>query len=58
MHKNLSKKELLINKFTQVRNRTNLLAERLTYEDMNIQTAQFVSPTKWHLAHTTWFFEK
>ena len=43
MHKNFSKKELLINKFTQVRNRTNLLAERLTYEDMNIQTAQFVS---------------
>ncbi len=58
MHKNLSKKELLINKFTQVRNRTNLLVEKLTHEDMNIQTAQFVSPTKWHLAHTTWFFEK
>ena len=38
MHKNFSKKDLLINKFTQVRNRTNLLAERLTYEDMNIQT--------------------
>ena len=58
MHKNLSKKEILINKFMEVRKRTNFLAEKLSVEDMNIQSAVFVSPTKWHLAHTTWFFEQ
>ena len=27
-------------------------------EDMVIQTEDFVSPVKWHLGHTTWFFEQ
>ncbi len=30
----------------------------LTAEDMQVQVAEHVSPTKWHLAHTCWFFER
>jgi len=34
------------------------LAEPLIPEDFSVQPAVFVSPLKWHLAHTTWFWEQ
>lgn len=43
--------------FTETRDRTEALAAVLEVEDQVVQTAPFVSPTKWHRAHTTWFFE-
>jgi ergothioneine biosynthesis protein EgtB len=33
------------------------LCESLCIEDYGLQAADFASPPKWHLAHTTWFFE-
>lgn len=39
------------------RQRTQLLVSGLSAEDMTVQTMPDVSPTKWHLAHTTWFWE-
>jgi ergothioneine biosynthesis protein EgtB len=41
-----------------VRARTLALAQPLSAEDMQLQAEDFVSPGKWHLAHTTWFFEE
>src|SRR6266404_419187 len=45
-------------KYQQVRNFTRFLCDPLQPEDYVIQTMDDVSPTKWHLAHTTWFFEQ
>ncbi len=39
------------------RRRTLDLAAPLTAEDMVVQPSDDASPTKWHLAHVTWFFE-
>jgi ergothioneine biosynthesis protein EgtB len=44
--------------FSSVRNASVALAGRLEPEDCVVQTIPEVSPTKWHLAHVTWFFEK
>ncbi len=44
-------------RFGRVRRRSQKLAEPLPIEDQVVQTMPEVSPTKWHLAHTTWFFE-
>jgi ergothioneine biosynthesis protein EgtB len=40
-----------------VRCQTMRLCEPLTPEDMMVQSCPEASPAKWHLAHTTWFFE-
>lgn len=47
----------LIGRFEAVRTRTVDLVSSLSPEDQQIQGPDFASPTKWHLAHTTWFFE-
>ncbi len=44
--------------YTEVRLATVALCHYLEPEDYVIQSMPDVSPTKWHLAHTTWFFEQ
>lgn len=50
-------REALLRDFRTVRRTTEALCDPLEREDMVVQTMPDVSPTKWHLAHTTWFFE-
>jgi ergothioneine biosynthesis protein EgtB len=43
--------------YGRVRGMTERLASVLSAEDQTVQTMPDVSPTKWHRAHVTWFFE-
>lgn len=47
----------LLSRYMKVREFSQVLAKPLSAEDCAIQTMPDVSPTRWHLAHTTWFFE-
>ena len=52
-----SRSEHLIERYRAVRNFTARLCRDLAPEDFVVQSMPDVSPTKWHLAHTSWFFE-
>ncbi len=54
----LGSRSELTTRFAEVRSDSLRLCETLAPEDMVVQSMPDVSPAKWHLAHTTWFFEQ
>ena len=53
----IHKREGMLQRFREVRSFTMELAAPLEKEDYIIQIVEHASPVKWHLAHTSWFFE-
>jgi len=49
--------DMLIEKYQTTRKLSEQIASLMTAEDMQLQSMPDASPVKWHLAHTTWFFE-
>ena len=59
---NLSKAPLpieknIVDRYSSIRRQTELLCKPLQSDDYNLQGMANASPPKWHLAHTSWFFE-
>ena len=46
------------NRFIEIRKKSEDLCKPLLIEDYSLQPSEFVSPPKWHLAHTNWFWEE
>src|SRR5215475_15959269 len=53
----IDKIDATIELFNRVRAQTMRIVAPLEIEDYVIQTAEFMSPPRWHLGHTSWFFE-
>lgn len=51
-------RESLCQRFLRTRGKTEALVEGLSAEDMMVSATMDTSPPKWHLAHTTWFFDQ
>ena len=47
----------LLERYKTVRKRTEAICKPLQTEDYVVQPVADVSPPKWHIGHTTWFFE-
>jgi len=48
----------ILERYLKIRHNTVRICEPLEIEDYSVQPLDFVSPPKWHLGHTTWFFEE
>jgi len=48
----------MITRFLKARKNTEQICNPLLIEDYSVQPSDFASPPKWHLAHTTWFWEE
>lgn len=51
------RKEAMLTRFEVVRSVTESICSPLAYEDYIVSATEDTSPPKWHLAHTSWFFE-
>lgn len=57
-HQHDSDAATILELFRRTRARSRSLVEHLPAEDLVVQSMEDASPAKWHLAHTTWFFEE
>jgi len=48
----------ILQQYQNTRQKTEVICSSLTVEDYIPQPVVFASPPKWHIAHTTWFFEE